>query len=32
MLMMANAETLWRIFENTGSIAAYIFYRKIILQ
>lgn len=30
--MKANAEALWKIFEQTGSIAVYIFYRKMSLQ
>ncbi|MHC1746023.1 MAG: YqzL family protein [Negativicutes bacterium] len=27
-----NADFLWRIFEATGSIAAYVLYKKLMLQ
>jgi len=27
-----RAESLWKIFEQTGSIAIYMFYRRISLQ
>ncbi|MCL2496445.1 MAG: YqzL family protein [Clostridiales bacterium] len=30
--MKASAEFLWKIFEQTGSIAIYMFYRRISLQ
>ena len=30
--MKVSAESLWKIFEQTGSIAIYMFYRKISLQ
>ncbi|HHX50517.1 MAG TPA: YqzL family protein [Clostridia bacterium] len=30
--MVLPAEIFWRIFEKTGSIAAYIMYRRLILQ
>jgi len=30
--MRVNTDALWKIFEQTGSIAAYIFYRRMSLQ
>ena len=30
--MQVNANTFWKIFEQTGSIAAYIIYRRVGLQ
>jgi hypothetical protein len=30
--MKVSSEALWKIFEQTGSIAVYIFYRKINFQ
>lgn len=32
VLMFLPAEFFWRLFEQTGSIAAYIMYRKLITQ
>lgn len=32
VLMFLPAEFFWRLFEQTGSIAAYIAYRKLIMQ
>ncbi|MEL7566989.1 MAG: hypothetical protein AAGU27_19200 [Dehalobacterium sp.] len=32
VLMFLPAEFFWRLFEQTGSIAAYIIYRKLIMQ
>ncbi len=29
---MVTAELFWRIFEATGSIAAYMFYRRMMVQ
>ncbi len=29
---MKTAEVFWRIFELTGSVAAYIMYRKLIMN
>lgn len=29
---MVAADLLWRIFENTGSIAAYMLYKRFMLQ
>lgn len=29
---MANADAFWKVFEETGSVAAYIIYRSIMLQ
>lgn len=29
---MLTADFLWRIFEATGSIAAYILYKRLMLQ
>ncbi|WP_156946481.1 YqzL family protein [Desulfitibacter alkalitolerans] len=30
--MFLPAEVFWRIFEKTGSIRAYILYKKLIVQ
>ncbi|WP_434074941.1 YqzL family protein [Moorella naiadis (nom. illeg.)] len=30
--MFLSAEFFWRLFEKTGSIAAYILYRRMVLQ
>ncbi|WP_139560396.1 YqzL family protein [Neomoorella thermoacetica] len=30
--MILSAEFFWRLFEKTGSIAAYILYRRMVLQ
>jgi len=30
--MKVNANTFWKIFEQTGSIAAYIIYRRVSLR
>lgn len=30
--MMASADTFWRFFEETGSITAYMIYRKMTIQ
>ncbi len=30
--MQVNANTFWKIFEQTGSIAAYIIYRRVVLR
>jgi hypothetical protein len=30
--MTASAETFWRLFKETGSIAAYMIYRQMRLQ
>jgi hypothetical protein len=29
---MVTAEAVWKIFEATGSIAAYLIYRRIVVQ
>ncbi|WP_442891497.1 YqzL family protein [Dendrosporobacter sp. 1207_IL3150] len=29
---MVTAEFIWRVFEATGSIAAYLLYKKLMLQ
>ncbi|WP_131917581.1 YqzL family protein [Heliophilum fasciatum] len=29
---MFSADLFWRIFETTGSITAYLLYRKLIMQ
>jgi hypothetical protein len=29
--MTINADTFWKIFEQTGSVAAYIIYRRAVL-
>ena len=30
--MQVNANTVWQMFEQTGSIAAYILYRRVVLR
>ncbi|MGI6684920.1 MAG: YqzL family protein [Bacillota bacterium] len=30
--MVLPADFFWRLFEQTGSIAAYIIYRKLMMQ
>ncbi|MFA5536289.1 MAG: YqzL family protein [Bacillota bacterium] len=30
--MFLPADFLWRIFEKTGSVTAYIMYRRLIMQ
>jgi len=30
--MQINAEAFWKIFEQTGSVAIYMIYRRMILQ
>jgi len=30
--MLASADMFWQLFEQTGSIAAYIMYKKMVLQ
>jgi len=32
MWLLSSAEVFWRIFEKTGSITAYIIYRRLIVQ
>ncbi|QJW46157.1 YqzL family protein [bacterium BFN5] len=29
---MVTAELFWRVFEATGSIAAYLLYKRLMLQ
>jgi len=29
---MVTAELFWKVFEATGSIAAYMFYRRLMIQ
>ncbi|HHU31618.1 MAG TPA: YqzL family protein [Clostridia bacterium] len=31
-MLLLPAEIFWRIFEKTGSVVAYIMYRKLIIQ
>lgn len=32
MCFMLTAEFFWKLFEATGSVAAYLLYRKYLLQ
>ncbi len=32
VVFLVTAELLWKVFEATGSIAAYMFYRRMTVQ